>query len=320
MQTSGGFWSVLFSFWAALLFCIAYAAVGYFLLSARYDQGTASSTIQVFVYQYGGLVAGTACTALYLMSILVLRTVPDLIEQALPDEVSEQADYRFWKGRLLSGRLGLAQFGTYFVGGFGIYSLLEFPGEPIVHLFFAVFAALQYSCGGFIGRKLWCVGHLLRSIEHVDPKSDLLDTEAFPRLIYLVNIFTFLTLLMTVAHTYFHARMGYVLSSEFAVLLAPLIYLPLVLALPVIVLFNFYPRMVVNRLYLKSIRQRKQWLADQMAEADESEFAKHKHSIDYEKYLNEEFRYRQRVALSELPVALTITVALVVTIARVLAS
>jgi len=320
MRTSGGFWSVLFSFWAALLFCIAYAALGYFLLGARYDQSTASSTIQVFVYQYGGLVAGTACAALFLMSILVLRTVPNLIEQALPDEVSEQADYRFWKGRLLSGRLGLAQFGTYFLGGFGIYSLLEFPGEPIVHLFFAVFTALQYSCGGFIGRKLWCVGHLLRSIEHVDPKSDLLDTEAFPRLIYLVNIFTFLTLLMTVIHTYFHAKMDYVLSSELAVLLAPLVYLPLVLALPVVVLFNFYPRMVVNRLYLKSIRQRKQWLADQMAGSDESEFAKHKHSIDYEKYLNEEFRYRQRVALSELPVALTITVALIVTIARVLAS
>lgn len=320
MRTSGSFWSVLFSFWAALLFCIAYAAAGYFLLSAWYDQGTASSTIQMFVYQYGGLVAGTACAALFLMSILVLRTVPELIEQALPDEVAEQTDYRFWKGRLLSGRLGLAQFGTYFVCGFGIYSLLEFPGEPMVHLFFAVFAAFQYSCGGFIGRKLWCVGHLLRSIEHVDPKSDLLDTEAFPRLIYLVNIFTFLTLLMTVIHTYFHARMDYVFSSEFAVLLAPLIYLPMVLALPVVVLFNFYPRMVVNRLYLKSIRQRKQWLADQMAESEESEFAKHKHSIDYEKYLNEEFRYRQRVALSELPVALTITVALVVTIARVLAS
>jgi len=94
----------------------------------------------------------------------------------------------------------------------------------------------------------------------------------------------------------------------------------MVLALPVVVLFKFYPRMVVNRLYLKSIRQRKQWLADQMAESEETEFAKHKHSIDYEKYLNEEFRYLQRVAQSELPVALTITVALVVTIARVLAS
>ena len=108
-----------------------------------------------------------------------MRTVPELIERALPDEVAEQTDYRFWKGRLLSGRLGLSQFCTYFVGGFGIYSLLEFLGEPVVHLFFAVFTALQYSCGGFIGRKLWCVGHLLRSIEYVDPKRDHLNTEAY---------------------------------------------------------------------------------------------------------------------------------------------
>lgn len=309
---------MLFSFWAALLFCIAYAAAGYFLLVATYDRGSANETIQIFVNQYGGLIAGTACGSLFLMSILVLRTVPELIEQALQTEVAELDNYRFWKDRLLSDRLGIAQFGTYFLGGFGIYSLLEYPGEPLDHLFFVVFTALQYSCGGFVGRKLWCVGHLLRAIEHVDPRSDLLNTDAFPRLIYLINIFTFLTLLMTVVHTYFHARMDYVLSSEFAVLLAPLVYLPMVLALPVVVLFNFYPRMVVNRLYLKSIRVRKQWLADQMAESDESEFAKHKHSIDYEKYLNEEFRYRQRVALSELPVALTITVAIVVTISRFL--
>jgi|GEM_PF-6788799 len=320
MGTSGNFWSILLSFWAALLFCIAYAIAGYFLLRFNYGQSSVNSTIQIFIYQYGGLVAGTACVSLFLMSILVLRTVPDLIEQALPEDVSERTDYRFWKDRLLSGRLGVAQFCTYFMGGFGIYSLLEFQGEPLVHLFFAIFAALQYSCGGFIGRKLWCVGHLLRSIEHIDPNRNLLDTEAFPRLIYLVNIFTFLTLLMTVIHTYFHARMDYVLSSEFSFALASLVYLPMALALPVVVLFNFYPRMVINQLYLKSIRKRTQWLAEQMSDSDETEFSKHKHSIDYEKYLNEEFRYRQRIALSELPVALTITVALIVTIARVLAN
>ncbi len=78
--------------------------------------------------------------------------------------------------------------------------------------------------------------------------------------------------------------------------------------------------MVVNRLYLKSIRQRKDWLAEKMEGSEETEFAKLKYTIDYEKYLNEEFRYRQRVALSELPVALTITVAIIVTVVRVLAS
>lgn len=57
-----------------------------------------------------------------------------------------------------------------------------------------------------------------------------------------------------------------------------------------------------------------------MQKSDETEMTKQKHAIDYEKYLNEEFRYRQRVALSELPVALTITVAIVITAVRFLAT
>lgn len=99
---------MLLSFWAALLFCVAYATAGYFVLGLGYDQSTANSAILVFVYQYGGLIAGTACASLFLMSTLVLGAVPALIEQALPDSTTEQTDYRFWKERLQSGRLSVA--------------------------------------------------------------------------------------------------------------------------------------------------------------------------------------------------------------------
>jgi hypothetical protein len=250
------------------------------------------------------------------MSIFVLRLVPELIEDAIPDLEIEKTSYGYWKARFGSFPLGLAQFTTYFVGGFAIYSSLGFPGEKNSEFAFVVFTALQYAFGGFVGRKLWCLAHMLRSLEMVDPKDNLFETEALPRLIYIVNIFTFLTLVMTVVHTYCHANIEYSPPSELSSILPPLVYLPLVLATPVVVLFNFYPRMVVNRLYLKSIRQRKEWLARRMERSDEPEISKIKHTIDYEKYLNEEFRYRQRVALSELPVALTIVLAIIVAAVR----
>lgn len=318
MRTIGSFWSVLLSFWAAVLFCVGYAALGYLVISSVLDADLANSTIMYFVFDYGGLITGTSCAALFLMSILVLRVIPSLIEEAVSDEQIDGTDYEFWKERFQSFRLSLAQFSTYFFGGFAIYSFLQFQVATDVQPLFVIFTAFQYAFGGMIGRKLWCIGHLLRSLEDVKPNSDLLEIEALPKLIYIVNIFTFLTLLMTVVHTYFHAQLEY--GSDIAMLLRPLVYLPLILALPVVVLFNFYPRMVVNRLYLKSIRQRKELLAEKMQQSKESELTKLKHSIDYEKYLNEEFRYRQRVALSELPVALTVMVAVLVTIVRVLTS
>ena len=57
-----------------------------------------------------------------------------------------------------------------------------------------------------------------------------------------------------------------------------------------------------------------------MEKSEEPEIAKLKNTIDYEKYFNEEIRYRQRVALSELPDALTITDAIIVTVVRILAN
>lgn len=320
MRTIGSFWSVLLSFWAAVVFCVGYAFFGYLLIRAYADTELASRTVRFFIFDYGGLIAGSACAALFLMSVLVLRMIPQLIEEAISSAQIKDTGYDFWKARFDSSRLGVAQFATYFLGGFAIYSLLQFQVRDDLQIFFVVFTSLQYGFGGFIGRKLWCVGHMLRSLENVKPRNNLLEIEALPRLIYVVNIFTFLTLMMTIIHTYFHAQLEYRTSFDVVQLLRPFVYLPLVLAIPVIILFNFYPRMVVNRLYLRSIRQRKDWLSRKMQKSGEPEIAQLKHTIDYEKYLNEEFRYRQHVALSELPVALTITVAVIVTVVRILAN
>lgn len=320
MGANRGFWSVLLSFWAALIFSIIYAALSFLVLWWIVGEDMAAEALRFFVLDYGGLITGTGCATLWFMSFLVLRFVPDLIEEAIPDSEIEGTDYAFWKRRFDSDFHGLAQFATYFIGGYAIYSLLNFPVPDGAQIVFTLFTALQFAFGGFVGRKIWCVGHMLRSLEDVSPREWLFDSDAFPRLIYLVNIFTFLVLLLTVVHTYVHSRIDYVASSEFSVLAQSLVYLPLVLAFPVLVLFNFYPRMVINRLYLKSIRLRKDSLAEKLIELDEPEMSKLKHKIDYEKYLNEEFRYRQKVALSELPVALTIVVAVLLTTVRVMAN
>lgn len=318
MQTKGAFWSVLLSFWAALILSLGYAASAYLYLRYTVDETVALSTANYFVLGYGGLITGTACATLWLMSLLVLPLASTLIEDAVPAEEIEKTDFWYWKARFNSFHHGLAQFTTYFLGGFVIYTSLEFPVQEQAQTSLVLFTAFQFACGGFVGRKIWCIGHMLRSLEGVVPRDDLLESEALPKLIYLVNIFTFLVLLMTVVHTYFHVKIDFVSAHAASELMEPLVFLPLVLALPVLVLFNFYPRMVVNRLYLKSIRLKKDWLADKMSNLEEPEMAKLKHSVDYEKYLNEEFRYRQKVALSELPVALTIIVAILVTTARVL--
>lgn len=316
MRAVRGFWSILLSFWAAMLFSAIYGIAGVCIVRIMSSEEAARQAARFFVSKYGGIIAGSACATLFLMSIFVLRIVPQLIDEIIQDIECQDSSYKYWRSRFSSPWLGLAQFATYFTGGYAIYSLLQFPVDDRSQLIFTLFTALQYAFGGFVGRKLWCIGHMLRSIGDLTPRRDLLEAEALPRLIYIVNVFTFLTIIMVLIHTYFHSRIQY--STEFAHLpvIEQLVYLPVVLAIPVLVLFNFYPRIVANRLYLKSIRDRKEWLSNKILRSGESEIATFKHVIDYQKYLNEEFRHRQRLALSELPVALAILIAIAVSIVR----
>jgi hypothetical protein len=319
MQTFVGFWGVLRSFWAGVLFSTLYGACLFMFVDWKHGATIAAEATSFFIFEYGGLLTGTACAAVWLISIFVLPAVPQLIEQAVSNDEIAPTRYTHWRTYFESKRLGLVQFSVFFIIGLVIYSLLRFPVDETAYPFFLVYSSIQYAFGGFIGRKLWCIGLMLRSLEEVEPRSDLLESEAFPRLIYLVNIFTFLTLVMVAVHTFFHINFDYAATSDVSILLSPLAYALVVLAIPILVLFNFYPRMVVNKLYLKSIRLKKAWLAEKIEESNESEIAKMKHTIDYEKYLSEEFRYRQKVALSELPVALTIVTALVIAAIRVVA-
>ena len=118
MQTIGSFWSVLLSFWAAILFCAGYAFFGYLIIRAHADSELAGRTVRFFLFDYGGLIAGTACAALFLMSVLVLRMIPQLIEEAISSAQIKDTTYDSWKARFESSRLGIAQFASYFLGGY----------------------------------------------------------------------------------------------------------------------------------------------------------------------------------------------------------
>ena len=49
MRTVGGFWSVLLSFWAALIFCTAYAGFGYFAISSLVNVETAFDSVRLLI-------------------------------------------------------------------------------------------------------------------------------------------------------------------------------------------------------------------------------------------------------------------------------
>lgn len=306
----GAFWKVIYSFWAALSLTAMYGILGYIAFFTFEGSDSASSLIKFYIIDYSGLITGGACTTLFFLVILILGEFPNTISSNFSEKQLKYTQYSYWLKKSTSIIFGVLQFALYFLIGFSIYMLLEFPVPDSQKLYFTISTGVQFGMGGYVGRRLWCVGLMLKCLETVNPDRELFGNDDLPRLIYIVNIFTFLTFLMTGVHTYFHSIIEYENSTDLRYFIEPMVYLPAILAFPVVILFNFYPRMVVNRIYIRSINQQRDYIYQKLKDAGEDEVTRLKYMIEYQKYMNEEFRYRQRVALSEVPIALTILVAI----------
>lgn len=296
---------VIFSFWAGLVFCLLFAFGGKEIVRIAADEGSAVEFFDLFFGRYGGFWTGSLCFMVFVLTVILFKDLPLGIEQDLP-EISGHEEYLRYRRRFESRGLALVQSTIYFAIGFAIYSVCQFDTNGPANTLLTLFTALQFSFGGLLGRKLWCTAYILKSIEQTEPPSDLLEKTNLQSLILTVNIFTFLTLVTTLVHTYFHFNMNYqyVALPESMARYLPLS--PALLAFPVLIMFNFIPRSTVNRLYIRSIEKSKEALVDGVLNNSDDEFSKQKLLIDYKKHLNEEYRYRQRAALSELPVVLAI--------------
>jgi hypothetical protein len=86
--------------------------------------------------------------------------------------------------------------------------------------------------------------------------------------------------------------------------------LPGIIALPVLALFNYYPRTVVRRLYQQSIAHSLRGIRRKLKDQALSEYERHWYVVEYDKISRDELRYRLRMTLSDLPMAVTLALAL----------
>ena len=81
-----------------------------------------------------------------------------------------------------------------------------------------------------------------------------------------------------------------------------------VLMTPVLLIFNFYPRIVLGKVYSQSIDAEIKNLRRRLRNKDISDFERMSYLIEFDKQARDELRYRLRLTLSDLPIGITILI------------
>jgi hypothetical protein len=247
-----------------LFFLIYNVFYGFFLSAAygaltavavwRFDQATdLTSYLEAYFVKFnsalsGGLVFSTA--------LIVYRTrdyIPELIENTFSKSQLKNTIYLERRNDYDNLRKSLTFSSSFAIIAFGIFYGARFPFHGMAEYFFIAAGCAQYAMGVYVGRKIFHIAHMLRAIRSIHVNKDLfLEDKLYPVPIYVNAISTMAAIMVyVVVSSYYHAPFAYTSIAGTSVKM--IMVLPAVISLPVLAVFNYYPRVVVRRLYERSI-------------------------------------------------------------------
>lgn len=249
----------------------------------------------------GGLIVGSA--------IYVFRTQRDIvetIEQTFLPENLAATRYGIEKQKYLSKRRS-TEFATEFiVAGFVIFYLCRFPLTGLAETFMIAFACMEYALGVYVGRKLYYAGSMLETIADIKIHENIFSTDKLGSIIAFVNIVSTMTIIFVYVHVSSFYFGPFLYDSDVGWSAKILLILPAVIATPVVLIFNFYPRTIIRNLYKKSIDQEIFRLTDSLHKEGVTKNDRMSTMMQYHNLQDEELKYRLRVTLSDLPIAITV--------------
>lgn len=242
-------------------------------------------------------------------SILIYKTqrwIPDLIESLFLSSDLDRTEYSVHKRRYFSIWNSVEFSSEFIILGFLVFYLAKFPFSGLPHYALLINACAQYGLGVYIGRKLFYVAQMLNAIEPLNVEGDIFSGDKLGPIITYVNSMSTLTFIFVFVHVYsfYHGPFLYNTPLGGSVRLALL--LPAGIALPVVAIFNFYPRAVIKSIYSRSISIQIEQIKENLKNSKVTEYERLAYIIEYDKVTSDELKYRMRMTLSDLPLMLTI--------------
>jgi hypothetical protein len=130
-----------------------------------------------------------------------------------------------------------------------------------------------------------------------------------------INSYVHIVSTLTVIFVYLHVSGYYggpfLYDSILGQSVKPFLILPAIIATPVLMIFNFYPRAVLRKLYSQSIDIEIRRLQETLQHEELSPYEQRSYVMEVDKMSRDELRYGLQLTLSDLPIGITVLIMVV---------
>ena len=246
-----------------------------------------------------GLILGTALIVYYRQDV-----IPAIIERVFKDHLTE--DYDYYKRRFSTLRISLTFSAEMILIAFVIFSHSQFPLSGPGEVLMLIAACAEYGLAVYVGRKLMYTAMMLHSLLAIPIKRNLFRDRELDGITPYVHVASTLTIIFLYVHMlgYYNGPFRYdsILGGSIKIFL---LLLPLI-ATPVLLIFNFYPRVVLTKIYDQSIDLEMKKVRRAMRDEKLSHYEKRSYLLELNKMSRDELRYRLQLALTDLPIGITL--------------
>jgi hypothetical protein len=250
-----------------------------------------------------GLILGTA---------VIIRISQNLIPHTIEDSFTRDelagTKYFQYKKHLYSLRKSLSFSGIFFAVGFVVFWQAQFPLTGTGEVLMMLAACTQYALGVYVGRKLIYGGMMLHSLLDAQVTRNLFEKRELDAINSYVHLASTLTIIFVYIHVMSYYEGPFVYSNWAGQSVRLFLILPAVIASPVLLIFNFYPRLVLRKLYDQSIDVEIASVKEILNDEKFSDYEKRSRLVQFDKMLRDELRYNLQLTLTDLPIGITILI------------
>jgi hypothetical protein len=299
-------WHLLYGFLASLTYC---AATG--LAIWRWQPTLTANYLECFIASFNCIISGGLIIGAATFVFLSQKSVPETIEASIPQSALATTTYKIEKGRYFSIVRSISFSSNFVALAFFLFYFCEFPVGGFGRWFLIAFSCLEYALGVYVGRKLFYIARIMYAVSDVTVTKRLFRESQLDTVITYVNILSTLTAIFVYVHVRSYYGGPFLYNSIISAPLKIVFLLPAVIATPVLVLFNFYPRTVLRRLYKKSIAEEVSELTNALRNEHLSEMERMSFMIAYDRLAKDELKSMLQLSLSDLPLGITVIVTVI---------
>ncbi len=292
-----------------------FISLGYGIVSSiavyLFDKSEFSIYIKHFFISYNSFLTGGLVFGLAYQVYKTQKYIPELITHVFKDHDLEQnIQFKEHKKRFYSLRRSMAIATIHITIAFTIFYFAKFPfTSRLPETFMVIFGCTLFGCGVYVGRKVFYVSQMLQTIENIEFNDDIFSDNKLDGIAVYVNVITTFTVIALWLHVNSYFNGPFIYDSILGKSIKIFMFYPAILALPVLVIFNYYPRVFIRKIYTKSIANKLRLLEDNFKEKEKiTEFEKIQYLTEVDKISKEELKYRLRLAINDLPMIITIII------------